>query len=198
MSIEQVKIRARIEIGGISVSTPYIQSFNVRKQRGQVSTFDASLKVSHDQVSGKLTGGEVRIYAGEGSTNLIFTGMCRAAKISPCYDDPKYVILSVSGADVLSLLSGKKYTRRCRSTKSTWVSITGVTREGFKSGKLAYTKAPTVKIGSDPLGNSNLIGNIGTSPNMEANNTKQPPSSTNESSIDILAQILSPDTVGGE
>ena len=46
MAIERVKVRARIDIGGLSVSTPFVQSFNVRKQRGQISTFDASLKVT--------------------------------------------------------------------------------------------------------------------------------------------------------
>ena len=133
MAIERVKVRANITIGRLSVSTPYIQSFNVKKQRGQVSTFDASLKVSHDEISGTITGGNVVIKAGsESSMETIFTGMCRTAKISPCYDDPKYVILSISGADASILLQGKRYTRRCRATTSTWVSITGVNREGLK------------------------------------------------------------------
>lgn len=147
MAIDRVKVRGRVEVGGISVSTPFIQSFNVTKQRGQPGTFDAVLKVLGGSIGGSSVGGGVRIYAGEGTaSNLIFTGICRAAKISPCYDDPKYVILSISGTDVLSLLSGKRYTRRCRSTKSTWVTITGVNRKGLKSGKFAYQHESTLEM----------------------------------------------------
>lgn len=145
MSIEMIKCRATVSIGGINVSTPYVQSFNVRKQRGQVSTFDASLKVNGGDVGGSLTGGSVVIKAGTSSSQTtIFTGICRQAKISPCFDDPAFVILSISGADALSLLHGKKYTRRCRSTLSAWVGITGVVREGLKSGRFAYNHEPTI------------------------------------------------------
>jgi len=145
MSIEMVKCRATVSIGGIDVSTPYVQSFNVRKQRGQVSTFDASLKVNGSSIGGSLTGGSVVISAGtDGSKRTIFTGICRQAKVSPCFDDPAYVILSIAGADALSLLHGKKYTRRCRETLAAWVGITGVVREGLRSGKFAYTNEPTI------------------------------------------------------
>lgn len=138
MPIRRVKCRAEVSVGGISCITPFVQSFNVRKQRGQVSTFDASLKVPAG-TSNQLAGGDVTIKAGENSANnLIFTGICRTAKVSPCFDDPYYVILSISGADKLSLLQGKKFTRRCRSTLSAWASITGVVRKGLKSGKFAY------------------------------------------------------------
>lgn len=152
MTIERVKVRATVQIGNLSVSTPYVQSFNVRKQRGQVSTFDAALKVSHDEVSGTITGGPVVISAGKDSASeVIFTGICRMAKISPCYDDPKYVILSIGGADQMSLLQGKRYTRRCRSSRSTWVAITDVVRDGLKSGKFAYTSEPTITIDGGQL-----------------------------------------------
>ena len=164
MAIEQIKIRATVIIGSLSVSTPFIQSFNVRKQRGQVSTFDATLKVSNDEVSGVITGGAVQIYAGqEGAPPIIFSGICRAAKISPCYDDPKYVLLSISGADQMSLLNGKRYTRRCRATKSTWVAITGVTRKGLKAGKFAYTSEPTIKLDDGILNTEdNVTAHTGT------------------------------------
>jgi hypothetical protein len=145
MSIEMVKCRATVSIGGVTVSTPYVQSFNVRKQRGQVSTFDASLKVNGASIGSSLTGGAVVISAGtDGSKKTIFTGICRQAKVSPCFDDPAYVILSISGADALSLLHGKKYTRRCRETLAAWVGITGVVREGLRSGKFAYSNEPTI------------------------------------------------------
>ena len=151
MAITQVKIRAKITIGGFTAVTPapgysnFIQSFTVRKQRGQVGSFDASLKVSHEQVTGSITGDSVKIYAGEGVANSqIFTGSVKAAKISPCFDDPDYVILSVSGVDSMSLLQGKKYTRRCRATKAAWCAITGVVRRGLKSGKFTYNTEPVI------------------------------------------------------
>lgn len=164
MAIEMIKIRAEVIVGRLSVETPYVQSFNVRKQRGQVSSFDASLKVSHDEISGTITGGNVVIKAGEGSASeTIFTGICKVAKISPCYDDPKYVILTISGVDQLSLLQGKRYTRRCRSTSSTWVAITSVVRSGLKSGKFSYTNEPMINIGPDIGNGSNIVGHVGAS-----------------------------------
>lgn len=194
MAIEMIKIRAEVNVGRLSVATPYVQSFNVRKQRGQVSTFDASLKVSHDDISGAITGGNVVIKAGEGSASeIIFTGMCKSAKISPCYDDPKYVILSISGADQMSLLQGKQYTRRCRATSAAWVAITGVIREGLKSSKFAYTNEPMIVIDNSALGKSNVIGYTGAAPSkmempkaQEAKqvNTLKPPM--------IIAQIQNP------
>jgi len=163
MSIEMVKCRATVSIGGVDVSTPYVQSFNVRKQRGQISTFDASLKVNGTSIGGSLTGGSVVISAGsDGSKRTIFTGICRQARVSPCFDDPAYVILSISGADALSLLHGKKYTRRCRETLAAWVGITGVVREGLRSGKFAYTNEPTILTnGGKQLKEKSATGTVG-------------------------------------
>ncbi len=114
----------------------------MRKQRGQIGTFDASLKVGSSQVTSQITGDSVKIYAGEGTPFLIFTGVVRAAKISPCFNDPDYVMLSISGKDTLSILEGKKYTRRVRATKSSWCAITSVVRKGLKSGKFTYKTEP--------------------------------------------------------
>jgi hypothetical protein len=163
-----VKCRATVSIGGISVSTPYVQSFNVRKQRGQISTFDASLKVNGDSIGERLAGGEVVISAGTASsTHTIFTGICRQAKVSPCFDDPAYVILSIAGADALSLLHGKKYTRRCRETLAAWVGITGVVREGLRSGKFAYTNEPTIFTnGGKQQKHIGGSGHVGTEPTV--------------------------------
>lgn len=143
MSIEMVKIRAKISIGYFSVETPFILSFNVRKARGQVSTFDASIKVLAG--TSNLVGGPIEIEAGtEGNEKLIFTGTVKKATISPCYDDPQYVIINTNGEDILGFLVGKKFTRRCKASKSSWVSITGVTRKGLKSGKFTYKKEDTL------------------------------------------------------
>ncbi|MGD9158772.1 MAG: hypothetical protein PVG39_10230 [Desulfobacteraceae bacterium] len=150
MAIEIVKVRALIRIGNSNLiaGTPplgypnHILSFNVDKARGQISTFSASLKVRRDEVTGGLLDdASVSIYAGTTSTylrNKIFTGAIKTVTMSPNRDDPEYVILNISGNDILSRLTGKKYTRRCRSTKGVWVGITGVTRQGLRAGKLAY------------------------------------------------------------
>ena len=191
-----VKCRATVSIGGVSVSTPYVQSFNVRKQRGQVSTFDASLKVNGASIGGSLTGGSVVISAGtDSSKKTIFTGICRQAKVSPCFDDPAYVILSISGADALSLLHGKKYTRRCRETLSAWVGITGVVREGLRSGKFAYTNEPTIFTnGGKQQKDIGVSGHVGTEPTV----TRAPKDSETRSvSLAVLVLNNSPVTPGG-
>lgn len=151
MSIELVKIRAVISIGSsFTVRTPYIQSFNVRKVRNQVATFDASLKISQTELAGTSgLGGSVKIDAGtKESLITIFTGIMKKATVSPCWDDPGYVLLNISGVDVLSTLAGKKYTRRSRITKSCWVSINGVVREGLRDGKFQY-ETDSVQISPD-------------------------------------------------
>lgn len=155
MSIEMVKIRARVELGNVVAVTPsgnmasdnIIMSFNVNRQRGQISTFSASLKIRNDQVTGNIVGNEVVIRAGrDAASNLIFTGICRSINITPCRDDPIFVILNIGGNDILSRLDGKKYTRRCRSTRGTWVAINSVTRPGLRTGKLAYIPIePTIE-----------------------------------------------------
>jgi hypothetical protein len=139
VDIQRVKVRAKINFGSLSVETPYILSFSVRKSRGQISTFDATLKI--DDSTGNLVGDEIEIYAGEGSpSKKIFTGIIKRAQLSPCFDDPKYSFLSLSGEDVLSMLRQRKYSRRVKATKACWASINSVTRPGHKSGKFKYVK----------------------------------------------------------
>lgn len=147
MTITMVKIRARITVGStLIVSTPYIQRFSVNKNRGNPATFDASLKVSNTEVAGNIVGDSVKIEAGEGSPEkTIFTGYIKQVKVNPCLDDPSFVILGLSGVDMLGFLEGKKYTRRCRATRSTFVTINGVQRRGLKSGKFAYNKEPVLE-----------------------------------------------------
>jgi len=152
MSIEMVRIRATITIGSLVVSTPYIQSFNVSKSRESFSTFTASIKVSHEDVSGAITGDSVVIAAGvRNSLDTIFTGMVKQASTQACLEDPNYVILNISGSDILSFLNGKKYTRRCRGTASTWVAIKSVDRAGFKSSKFIYKERDMLETTNDAL-----------------------------------------------
>lgn len=159
MTIDLVKIRAKINIGNsFIVETPYIQSFNVRKSRGQLSTFDASLKVHHDQISGSNVGGMVSISAGSNGTMVdIYSGILKRSTISPCWDDPGYVILNISGVDVLSKLEGKKYTRRCRASKSSWVTINSVEREGLRDGKFDSEYDVLKTISGDSMKNQDKI-----------------------------------------
>jgi len=147
--IEIVKVRAIINIGegNLMAGTPpllynnQILSFNVDKARGQISSFSASLKVRRDEITGGLLDdASVTIYAGTDQTyssNKIFTGAIKTATVTPNRDDPEYVILNISGNDVLSRLNGKKFTRRCRSSKGVWVSIDSA-RPGLRDGKLTY------------------------------------------------------------
>ena len=161
MAIDMVKIRAQIKIGSLEVNTPYILSFNVTKTRGTMSTFSASLKVDEGSIRNNLSGSSIQISAGEDKPkNLIFTGIVKKATLSPCWDDPSYVLLNISGEDALSLLRGKKYTRRCRGTQSSWVSITGVTRRGLKSGKFKANREESFSInGAELEENSKVIKN---------------------------------------
>ncbi len=139
--LKLVPVRATVRVGGLSVSTPFVTSFNVNRSRGQVSTFSATLKVHYSHISNAV-GGDITISAGPaGAETKIFTGICRSSNVTPCRDDPAYVLLTISGNDILSELKNKKITRRCKSSAATWVEITGVVRPGLKSGKLAYMKA---------------------------------------------------------
>jgi len=147
-----VKVRAEINIGNgnMKAGTPplgnenHILSFNVDRARGQIASFSASLKVKQSEITGGLLAGtSVVINAGtintySAASNIIFTGIIRTVTIAPNRDDPSFVILNISGNDILSRLNGKKFTRRCRSSKGVWVSIDGVAREGLRDQKLAY------------------------------------------------------------
>jgi len=166
MSIEVVPVRATVKLNGLEIKTPYVLSFSVRKARGQISTFDASLKISHDDINSFVAGGSVSISAGvKGSEKKIFTGIVTQAKIEPCHDDPIYVILSISGKDVLMILEGKKFTRRCRATKGAFCTITAVVRRGLKSGKWAYADLNPITMDS---GQPSQLGKTGTSINTPA------------------------------
>lgn len=190
MAIEQVKIRARIVVGSITVETPYIQSFNVRKERGKISTFDASLKVQASENVDSIIG-DVQIYAGRDSaSNLIFTGVCRSAKISPCYDDPAYFILSISGCDKLINLQGKKFTRRCRAIESTWCAITGVVRPGLRSGKLAYTNENILRIDGGKTNKEDGVTGTPSNSVMDKQNTTIGALPTRSRNLMAIVEIL--------
>ena len=153
MSVSEVPVRASISIGGGSIETPFVQSFNIHRRRGSPSTFDASIKVKGSVGGGTPTGG-ISISAGVGSAGTkIFTGIIKGAKVTPCWDDPSYVVITLTGDDALSIIKGKKYTRR--SSGGSFCLITGVTRSGLKSGKFASSSDASFTIESgDTLTNT--------------------------------------------
>jgi hypothetical protein len=161
MAIENIKIRATISIGGFSVSTPYILSFNVTKQRGTPSTFDASIKV-HSSALGNISGDVVISAGGNGVQKKIFTGILKQMKPSPCWDDPSYVVLNISGTDVLSKLENKRFTRRQIYSDNSWAIITSA-QPGLRSGNAKFTNVPIVIAGGGGISSS-------TSSEAKANN----------------------------
>jgi hypothetical protein len=188
-----VRIRAEISVGStFTCRTPFIQRFNVNKSRGRPATFDASLKVANADVSGNISGDSVTIKAGTDSFSsipTIFTGFIKQAKISPCMDDPSYVLLSVSGIDPLGYLEGKKYTRRCRASRGTFVTIDGVQRKGLKSGKFAYNKLSTIEITSGDIDKKSQITETR---DITAPMTKKAVS--DDAKVDIKLGVFSSDT----
>lgn len=145
-SLTMVPVRCRVEVGGIIAGTPdggtvnHVLSFNVDKVRGQPGSCNISLRVRRGEARlASTTGGVIVISAGtKGAMNRIFYGFIKTITISPCREYPNFVIMNITGLDILHKLDGKKYTRRCRYAHGTWVSITGVVREGLRSGKLLY------------------------------------------------------------
>ncbi len=160
MAIEIVKCRAKVRIGDFTAgpNEPHVQSFTVNRSRNTPATCSASVKVriggtpsgtttsfatggsgGGSNSATQLKSGTLEIWAGaNGKLPKIFTGYVKTVRISPCFDDPSYVILSITGVDALAMLENKKYTRRCRAALSSWVSIEGVARRGLKSTSFAY------------------------------------------------------------
>lgn len=197
MSIKGVPVRATITISNyIVVRTPFILSFNVSRQRGAPATFDASIKISHDELRGAVAGGSIIIEAGtKGSEKRIFTGMIKKATINPCFDDPYFVRMDISGGDTLSMLEGKRYTRRCRATKGSYATIQSVTREGLKSKRFAYSDANNgFDITPGELEAENKVTN--TTQGADIKNIGAPPPRQQEAgSVDF--NIMNEPTAGG-
>jgi hypothetical protein len=143
MAIEEIRIRATISGSGFNVSTPYILSFYIRKSRNELSTFNFSAKVN--SVSLTSSGGGQVSFTVNGKK--IYTGIVLAINSRPCFDDPQYAIVDVSGTDIRKELEYKQYTRRSTDSTSSWALITGVVRKGLKSQKLQYTPRTSLGFG---------------------------------------------------
>ena len=194
-----VPVRATVTVGGLSCSTPYVVSFNVNRARGSISTFSATLKVRYGQVSNAV-GGDVKISAGTaGSERLIYTGICRSSNITPCRDDPSYVMLTISGEDILSELKGKKITRRCKSSKTTWIAITGVVRKGLKDSKLAYQKGSENFRMESPVTNEQdpVVRSVTTATVVGDKDVSETPSRATDKGIILEVVAVEPDGGAG-
>ena len=188
MAITRVKIRAKIEGAGFSVETPYIQSFSVRKVRNDISSFNASIKVNRESFpdDGSLTG-EIVISAGvKDNLKKIFTGIVRKANISPCWNDPTYVILSISGEDILSELKNKKITRRQIKEKGPWALITGIDRKGHRSDRFKYINRSKVDMSeSGEVEDQNIIKKNNDSPMKDLATYKENVNREEQSTLNI-------------
>ena len=133
-TIECIKIRAKICFCDMEIETPHILSFNVHRARGQMcATFSASVKFpageSLDSVSK-----EIEIWVGEkDNINKIFTGYIHKITVNPSKTDPDYIILNMSGRDIMFRLEGQNFTRRIKATQmARFGAITAITVENEK------------------------------------------------------------------
>jgi len=166
MSIKSVPIRATVTFGGLTVSTPYVLSFNVTKTRNSKSTFSASLKVKAEDLS-SLTDNTVTISAGEkGSLIKIFTGFILSSRPSICFDDPNYTVLNISGSDILFRLEGEKYTRRQMDSRSRWAIIDSVIRQAEKGSQFALVNANVQFNDDDITGNTEKKNKSNVNPDL--------------------------------
>lgn len=151
MAIEIIHIRAKVVFKetSLSIETPFIQSFNVNKVRNSMSNFSLSIKVHADFLDNVV--GELEIYAGtDRDMPRIFTGFVKKVVPSPVWDDPAYLMLNITGTDILYRLENKKVTRRQTYSDTSWAMITGV-RPGNKSSKLSFSPNEPAMIISDEL-----------------------------------------------
>lgn len=151
-----IKIRAKIIFCGITVETPYIMSFSVRKMRGQMSgEFSASLRIPVDTALADCIGSEVEIFVGEGyPSNQIFTGYVRKMDIRPSREDASFFIANIAGRDVLSVLEGQTFSRRVSAHKmARFGAITNVVRENesFKERFPARIYSPENRLTDHPI-----------------------------------------------
>ena len=180
-TIERESIRAKIYIGDLEISTPYVKSFNVRKSRGQMSaTFSATLQMDSDTMmdnATSLVSQEVIIEAGvKGRERQIFKGTIRKVTVNPVRTDASKVNVSLSGRDLMGRMEGQKINRRIKTYRDgetppeRWGVVTMLEEDntpvktGFSYkhfnrnpmaaldlGELATIFAPQASIKSDPL-----------------------------------------------
>jgi hypothetical protein len=135
-TLEKQRVRAEIEFGNFSISTPNVVSFSVDKSRNQMSaSFSASVKINTtDMYSGiDVLAKTIVIRAGlEGDLKTIFTGRIERCVANPVKSDASKFILNIAGRDVLSILEGQHISRRLKTYRDgdnppeRWGVITGI------------------------------------------------------------------------
>ena len=126
IGIEQEAVRAKIELSGVSILTPYVKAFSIDKARQRLST-SFSCTVEIPASSSFVAGADLIIWAGlKGLETKRFTGMIRTITTQPSFDKAGYFVLSISGVDKMGDLDGATFSRRLRSDGfSAFVSIDG-------------------------------------------------------------------------
>lgn len=166
-NVDCIKIRAEIRVGKVTIVTPYIKAFNVTRARRQgggappCAQFTATVKIpagtSFDGI-----GSKVEIIAGrEGKENRLFTGYVHKITINPCREDASYVIVNLSGRDILYRLEGQKFTRRVKAVQlARFGAITTMVQENekFKERFPAKIRDNSERLISAPI--LNAEGNI--------------------------------------
>lgn len=167
-SLTTVCINCTVSMGGLGVSTPYIKSFSVNRSRGSQGTASASIKVlsSFNAAAGESFSISCR------SNGTVFTGTIVKASASPCFDDPAYVIINVEAEDAWRELTGKKFTRRCRSSLSRWASVDGISRSGLRDTGFQKQKAKDVIVSGGEYEKSRA--DVSNRTNSALDNTEMP------------------------
>ena len=185
-TLTPIPIRARITFPDdeFEVETPYILSFNVSKTRNSPSSFNASVKVKGDTLN-RLTSNLIIIEAGElDALKKIFTGYILQATPSPCWEDPTYVILNISGSDILHRMQGEKFTRRQITSFNKWALITGVAQKTKKGAQFMLANKQTLNSTEDFQTDEQKAGkdkppvDASTTPQHTTSDRKNPPDVT--------------------
>lgn len=143
VTMERQAVRATIKFGNITVKTPDVISFNVRRARGQMcATFTASVKIPSSNLSDNkkdILNAGLTIAAGfeDPGEKIIFTGKIFKATVNPIRTDASKVMLSLSGKDVLHVMESQKINRRVKTYRDgekppeRWGLVNSITKENM-------------------------------------------------------------------
>jgi len=126
LNIRVEKLRARINIGGVDIKTPYVKAFNIDETRGRMyKSFSATVEIL--ATTSFVAGADIEIYDTiDGVERKRLTGIIKSITTQPSYDKAGYYILNITGVDRLGELEGRTFSRRLRSDGfSLFVSIEG-------------------------------------------------------------------------
>lgn len=120
MQLVQESIRAAVTVGNVTISTPWVKSFNVQKTRGKLTaTFTASIELDGTTITanaGEINSKVVIQTAVNGVWRKIFTGFLKKVNIGPAFEHAGWFNITLSGDDSMFLLEGRKFSRRLQIT----------------------------------------------------------------------------------